>query len=223
MRQLAFTAGLVLVSVIFVAGSPSVHAQAENDKQTVKTEQTADKKAESKKVEVEPGDYLAKIAKEHKTTYPRLYSANTQIKNPDVIYVGDKLRIPHADEKLEKRRLPADALPVASQAAPAADSRQRDTVTEPRLVPAAPAPQAASNGGNWDRLAACESGGNWSINTGNGYYGGLQFSLPSWRAVGGSGYPNQASKSEQIARAEMLQARQGWGAWPACTAKLGIR
>ncbi len=68
-----------------------------------------------------------------------------------------------------------------------------------------------------------ESGGNWSINTGNGYYGGLQFSQSSWRAVGGSGSPSQASKSEQIARAEALKARQGWGAWPACSAKLGLR
>ena len=75
----------------------------------------------------------------------------------------------------------------------------------------------------WDRLAQCESGGNWSINTGNGYYGGLQFSLSSWRAVGGSGYPHQASREEQIARAERLLDLQGWGAWPACTSKLGYR
>ena len=75
----------------------------------------------------------------------------------------------------------------------------------------------------WDRLAECESGGNWSINTGIGYYGGLQFSLSSWRAVGGSGYPHQHSREEQIARAERLLDLQGWGAWPACTRKLGYR
>ena len=80
-----------------------------------------------------------------------------------------------------------------------------------------------TGGGVWDRLAACEAGGNWSINTGNGYYGGLQFSLSSWRAVGGSGLPSNASKSEQIRRGEMLRARQGWGAWPACSRKLGLR
>jgi hypothetical protein len=77
--------------------------------------------------------------------------------------------------------------------------------------------------GVWDKLAQCESGGNWRINTGNGYYGGLQFSLSSWRAVGGSGYPHAASKAEQILRAERLKAKQGWGAWPACTRKLGLR
>ena len=75
----------------------------------------------------------------------------------------------------------------------------------------------------WDRLAQCESGGNWQINTGNGYYGGLQFSLSSWRGVGGSGYPHQNSREEQIKRGELLLARQGWGAWPACSLKLGYR
>ena len=74
----------------------------------------------------------------------------------------------------------------------------------------------------WDRLAECESGGNWSINTGNGYYGGLQFSLSTWRAYGGTGMPHEASREEQIAVAKRVQASQGWGAWPACTEKLGI-
>jgi len=77
--------------------------------------------------------------------------------------------------------------------------------------------------GVWDRVAECESGGNWSINTGNGYYGGLQFSLSSWRAVGGSGYPHESSRAEQIRRAEMLLDLQGWGAWPSCSRQLGLR
>jgi hypothetical protein len=75
----------------------------------------------------------------------------------------------------------------------------------------------------WVRLAVCESGGNWSINTGNGYYGGVQFSLTSWRAVGGTGYPHQASMLEQMARAERLLDLQGWGAWPSCSRQLGLR
>jgi resuscitation-promoting factor RpfB len=78
------------------------------------------------------------------------------------------------------------------------------------------------SGSVWDKLAECESGGNWSINTGNGYYGGLQFSLSTWRAYGGTGMPHEASREEQIAVAERVQDGQGWGAWPACTAKLGI-
>ncbi len=84
------------------------------------------------------------------------------------------------------------------------------------------APRVAS-GSVWDRLAGCESGGNWSINTGNGFYGGLQFTLSTWRGYGGTGMPNQASRAQQIAVATKVQAAQGWGAWPACTAKLGIR
>lgn len=80
----------------------------------------------------------------------------------------------------------------------------------------------ANAASTWDKLAQCESGGNWSINTGNGYYGGLQFSLSTWKAFGGSGMPHQASKAEQIRVATKVQAAQGWGAWPACTANLGI-
>jgi uncharacterized protein YabE (DUF348 family) len=79
------------------------------------------------------------------------------------------------------------------------------------------------SGGVWDKIAACESGGNWSINTGNGFYGGLQFTLSTWHAYGGSGMPNHAGKAAQIAVAKRVQAAQGWGAWPACTAKLGLR
>ncbi|MGY1705461.1 transglycosylase family protein [Geodermatophilus sp. SYSU D00697] len=86
-----------------------------------------------------------------------------------------------------------------------------------------PAAPAVAGGSVWDQLAKCEAGGNWAINTGNGYYGGLQFSLGTWRANGGTGMPHQASREEQIAVAERVQASQGWGAWPACTRKLGLR
>jgi len=89
----------------------------------------------------------------------------------------------------------------------------------------ASAPTAPS-GGVWDRIAQCESGGNWSINTGNGYYGGLQFSAQTWTAFGGGKYAstaNQATRAQQIDIAKKVQAQQGWGAWPSCTSKLGIR
>jgi hypothetical protein len=69
---------------------------------------------------------------------------------------------------------------------------------------------------NWDAIAACESGGNWAINTGNGYYGGLQFTIGTWRANGGSGSPAAASREEQIRVAENVLAHQGLGAWPSC-------
>lgn len=75
----------------------------------------------------------------------------------------------------------------------------------------------------WDELAMCESSGNWSINTGNGFYGGLQFTLQTWHGFGGTGMPNKASRSEQIEVAERVLAVQGWVAWPACSTKLGLR
>jgi nucleoid-associated protein YgaU len=78
---------------------------------------------------------------------------------------------------------------------------------------------SAATASEWDAVAQCESGGNWSINTGNGYYGGLQFSASTWAAYGGTQYAstaNQASKAQQIAVAEKVLAGQGKGAWPVC-------
>lgn len=69
---------------------------------------------------------------------------------------------------------------------------------------------------NWDKVAACESGGNWSTSTGNGYYGGLQFTQSTWSANGGSGSPAGASRTQQIAVAENVLKTQGIGAWPVC-------
>jgi uncharacterized protein YabE (DUF348 family) len=90
-------------------------------------------------------------------------------------------------------------------------------------VEEAPAANFASGGTVWDRLAECESGGNWATNTGNGYYGGLQFSAATWQAVGGSGLPHQHSREEQIHRGQILQAQSGWGQWPHCSSQLGLR
>ena len=89
----------------------------------------------------------------------------------------------------------------------------------------APAPTAVYSSGSsvWDSLARCESGGNWAINTGNGYYGGLQFSLGTWQAYGGTGLPSAASRETQIAVATRLRdASGGYGAWPGCSAQLGL-
>ncbi len=85
---------------------------------------------------------------------------------------------------------------------------------------------AVSNGSVWDSIAQCEAGGNWSIDTGNGYYGGLQFNPGTWNAFGGGAYAptaNLATREQQIAIAQKVQAVQGWGAWPACTSRLGLR
>ncbi|KQB86053.1 resuscitation-promoting factor Rpf1 domain-containing protein [Corynebacterium lowii] len=88
----------------------------------------------------------------------------------------------------------------------------------------APTASAAPDS-DWDALAQCESGGDWSINTGNGYHGGLQFNQQTWAAHGGQEYAptaNQATREQQIAVAERVLASQGWGAWPACSQRLGL-
>ena len=93
----------------------------------------------------------------------------------------------------------------------------------PKIVVVGTKQPVISDAAVWDRLAFCESSGNWSINTGNGYYGGLQFSLQTWRAYGGSGYPHENSREEQIRIATKVRdARGHYGDWPACAAKLGL-
>lgn len=86
----------------------------------------------------------------------------------------------------------------------------------------ATAANATTSTSTWDALAQCESGGNWSIDTGNGFSGGLQFTDSTWSAYGGTGSAADASREEQIAVAEQVQASQGWGAWPSCSAQLGL-
>jgi LysM repeat protein len=91
------------------------------------------------------------------------------------------------------------------------------------LLAAAPAANAAPDS-VWDRVAQCESSGNWNINTGNGFFGGLQFTSSTWQSFGGAqfaGSANQASREQQIIVAERVLAGQGWGAWPVCSRKAG--
>ena len=91
------------------------------------------------------------------------------------------------------------------------------------LLVAAPAANAAPDS-VWDRVAECESSGNWNINTGNGFFGGLQFTSSTWRAFGGAQFAdsaNRASREQQIVVAERVLAGQGWGAWPVCSRKAG--
>lgn len=94
----------------------------------------------------------------------------------------------------------------------------RESVVRVGTKPGTDVPEV-SNGARWDAIAHCESSGNWAINTGNGYYGGLQFDQNTWERNGGLRYAQRAdlaSREEQIAIAEVTRARQGWGAWPVC-------
>ena len=93
-------------------------------------------------------------------------------------------------------------------------------VAVPLSIAATPASADTSNI-NWDAIAQCESGGNWSINTGNGYYGGLQFDEGTWKSNGGTGSPANASREEQIAVANRVAAARGTSPWPVCGGKGG--
>jgi LysM repeat protein len=156
---------------------------------------------------VQPGETLSGIAG---PDWPSVAAANG-LANPNLIFPGQVI---HLDGT-------GSGTP-ASSSAPAASS---EPAPAPQPTPApAPAASSSSGGGTvWDQLAQCESGGNWAISTGNGYYGGLQFSQSSWNAAGGSGNPANASREEQIRVAENLRSMQGWGAWPSCSSQLGLR
>lgn len=120
----------------------------------------------------------------------------------------------------------AEATRQRREAAAAAERERerREAAAAAKAAASQPAQTQTYSGGSvWDRLAQCESHGNWATNTGNGYYGGLQFNLPTWQAYGGTGYPHEHSRAEQIRVAENLRAARGYQPWPECSKKLGLR
>ena len=148
---------------------------------------------------VEVGDTAASIASAYGLSSQwAVYDANPVMVDPQNPPVGAWLYIPHPSMSPQPRPRPGQ---------PGYSPTPSGTVVVD---------------GIWLQLAQCESSGNWGINTGNGYFGGLQFTLSSWRAVGGAGRPHEAHPMEQIARADYLQRIQGWKAWPMCAGKLGL-
>ena len=113
------------------------------------------------------------------------------------------------DQSIFDGLIPAPAAPADPPAAEAAELELAEPVDPP-------APVIKAYTVNWDAIAQCESGGNWAINTGNGFFGGLQFTAGTWRANGGSGTAHSASREEQIRVAENVLHSQGIGAWPVC-------
>jgi uncharacterized protein YabE (DUF348 family) len=112
-------------------------------------------------------------------------------------------------------------LPVASHVITPA----REAVVRVGTKPGTEVPEV-TNGGVWDAISRCEAGGNWAINSGNGYYGGVQFNQSTWEHNGGLRFAPRAdlaTREEQIAVAQVTQARQGWGAWPVCSGRAGAR
>jgi LysM repeat protein len=197
------TAAIVGIVFVFASSSHTAYAEQVPSHKNVNTVSRP-----QKMITVQSGDDLSNLASSNSTTVQRLYDANSQISDPDLIYPEEQLRIPSPNEQLATRPMPGAPAPTVL--------RQNVSPTTQFAI------GTSDNGSVWDRLAQCESGGNWGINTGNGFYGGLQFTLRSWESVGGSGYPNLASQAEQIALAQKLQAIQGWRAWPTCSSRLGL-
>jgi LysM repeat protein len=172
---------------------------------------------------VQQGDTLSSIASRFgHSSWQAIFNANSGIDNPNLIYAGHNLVVPGKGEVKPARTV----TPAGKSASKTVVKKSVKQHVKKAQVPTSvkrTARSSAGGSGVWDRLAMCESTGNWNANTGNGFYGGLQFTPSSWRAVGGSGMPHNASKAEQIARAKKLQQLQGWGAWPACSKKLGLR
>lgn len=180
---------------------------------------------------VHQGDTLSAIAA-HKygssADWPAVWWANRhQVSNPNLLVTGQRLRLPasgHVTAAMARAAQAAiPAPPPAPVAAAPAGASQSDPPASAPVSTSAPssAPSSSSGGVNWSAIAACESGGNWSTNTGNGFYGGLQFTQQTWLANGGGQYAptaDQASASQQIAVAQRVLATQGIGAWPVCGA-----
>jgi LysM repeat protein len=200
----------VLVSAFALPARAESVLAVERGKTRIVAVASSDQRGRSKHV-VKAGESLAGIAKAAKlSSWRPVYDLNKSIQHPDLIYAGQKLVIPAKGEQVKHRPLPAPAVFRAL-------SQERSS------APAGSGRSVAVGGSVWDRLARCESGGNWSINTGNGYSGGLQFSAGTWQANGGSGSAHNASRAEQIRVAQRVQASQGWGAWPSCSSRLGLR
>jgi hypothetical protein len=171
-----------------------------------------------------------RVVERHRNDQPVAYP--TQTVSDSSMYEGDRqvtragrngsrdltFTLRFENGTLVKRRLTH----VGGYVAPVAAIVKVGTKQKPAPAPA-PAAVYSSGSSVWDALARCESGGNWATNTGNGYYGGLQFSLGTWQAYGGSGLPSSNSRETQIAIATKIRdASGGYGAWPACAASLGL-
>jgi len=172
---------------------------------------------------VKQGDTLSVIAAHaygNAADWPAIWWPNRhQVPNPNVIAAGQRLRLSASGYVPAWMARAARAAVAGSDPAPAAAAASVPQAAAPAAAPVSTAAPASSGGVNWSAIAACESGGNWSANTGNGFYGGLQFTEQTWLAYGGGQYAssaNLATPAEQIAVAERVLAGQGIGAWPVC-------
>jgi LysM repeat protein len=156
---------------------------------------------------VQAGDNLSSIANDFQLpSWVQLWDANPVVTDPDLIYAGEQLIVPQGP--VADRPLPPSTVAPVVQSYAAPSNASSSTYTPQVTNYAAGAP------GILARVRMRESGGNYADNTGNGYYGAYQFSLGTWRGVGGSGLPSSASPAEQDMRAQMLYDERGCSPWP---------
>jgi resuscitation-promoting factor RpfB len=193
--------------------------------------------------ELEDGDHLVftDVKVVNKLVHGQALDFDTIEKSDDSIYEGDSevtreghegardvtYRLTYRNGKLTGTKLVHQRLLRAPVDEIVHVGTKQHPAPAPKPKPAAPAPAPTTNFASgstvWDSLAQCESGGNWAINTGNGYYGGLQFNVGTWQSYGGTGLPSENSRETQIAIATKVRdASGGYGAWPACAASLGL-
>lgn len=163
---------------------------------------------------VQANDTLSSIAQRYlgsAAAWPAIWAANAAgLPDPDTLDVGWVLTVPPLGTSVPAP--PARPAPVTVFTPAVAQAPLRVAVSSPP-------PPTSRSGVNWDAVAQCESGGNWHINTGNGFYGGLQFTYSTWLGYGGGAYAPRAdlaTREQQIAIAERVLAGQGIGAWPVC-------
>ncbi len=148
-------------------------------------------------------------------------AAAHQLADPNLILVGQVLHIAGQPDYTVRAGDTLTTIVTASApaAGPVAPPAAAPAPAPAPVVVAPPKPAPVATRVNWDAVASCESGNNWAINTGNGFHGGLQFTLGTWRSNGGSGMPEHASREEQIRVAENVLDSQGIKAWPVCGAR----
>ena len=192
-----------------------------------------DKEAENTEIDDGTKIVLTRVSKVNKTDTVELDAA-TLVRYSDSMFEGKEKVTREARDGLKKitylhtrengERVDSRVLDTEILREPVRAILVKGTKERPEPEPQ-PTANYASGSTVWDQLAECESGGNWATNTGNGYYGGLQFSYDTWQAYGGGAYAetaDQATREQQIAIAEKVQNAQGWGAWPSCAAELGL-
>lgn len=199
-------------STIADASTDGVHAVPTSARTNIAAVRNAPRMPEGRR------SHTVLVRKLHRAPlYERTLVVVHDVARPPHLKLNPITGLPYVHKKKPKRKPPVVQAPPTTTVPP--------TTVPPTTVPPTTTPPVTSSGGAggvWSELRMCESGGDYSINTGNGFYGAYQFALSTWLGLGFSGLPSNAPPAVQDQAARELQARSGWGQWPACSAKLGL-